>query len=149
MKTVTNSDMLNAAMVCMTGDIYKCKRCPLAPLKEQYRAEMCAQSISRFMIYMMREIASANAKKEDNEADQINHPSHYTYGKHECIDEMQILFGREAVIDYCKLAAYKYKYRQGHKGTSEDAKRDREKADWYISKAEELQNGFGSAQTGV
>ena len=147
MKTITNVDMMNAAAICMSGEICKCKHCPIEPVKERYRPEMCAQMISRFLMGIIQR--QETPQKADSEADQINHPSHYTYGKHECIDEMQILFGREAVIDYCKLAAYKYKYRQGHKGTSEDAKRDREKADWYISKAEELQNGFGSAQTGV
>lgn len=68
-------------------------------------------------------------------ADMINHPPHYTYGKHECIDEMEILFGREAVIAYCRCAAYKYKYRAGHK---DDAAQDYAKADWYIDKAAEL-----------
>lgn len=69
------------------------------------------------------------------ESDPINHPAHYTYGKHECIEEMEILFGREAVISYCRLAAYKYKYRAGHK---DDAALDYAKADWYLDRANEL-----------
>lgn len=73
--------------------------------------------------------------------DMIEHPNHYTYGARECIDEMRILFGREAVIAYCRCAAYKYIYRQGHKGTAQDAAIDRQKADWYIGKAEELEHG--------
>lgn len=68
-------------------------------------------------------------------SDPVNHPAHYTYGKHECIEEMEILFGREAVISYCRLAAYKYKYRAGHK---DDAEQDYQKADWYLDKAAEL-----------
>lgn len=72
---------------------------------------------------------------EPAESDPINHPAHYTYGKRECIDEMEILFGREAVISYCRLAAYKYKYRAGHKG---DPALDYAKADWYLGKAQML-----------
>ena len=76
-----------------------------------------------------------------SENDPVNHPSHYTYAGMECIDMMQALYGREAVIAYCKCAAFKYVYRKGHKGTDEDAARDMEKAAWYARKAEELENG--------
>jgi hypothetical protein len=75
------------------------------------------------------------------EVDLINHPAHYTYAGMECIDMMRALYGREAVIAYCKCAAFKYVYRKGHKGTDEDAARDMEKAAWYARKAEELEHG--------
>lgn len=68
-------------------------------------------------------------------ADMINHPPHYTYGKRECIDEMLAMFGPQQVIAYCRCAAYKYRYRAGHKG---DPAQDLAKADWYIDKAVEL-----------
>lgn len=71
---------------------------------------------------------------------EIEHPEHYTYGGRECIDNMLTLFGRWAVIAYCKCAHYKYLYRKGHKGTEKDAERDQQKADWYARKAEELSN---------
>lgn len=74
---------------------------------------------------MVAEETSATAPA----ADMINHPPHYTYGKRECIEEMELLFGREAVIAYCRLAAYKYKHRAGHKGPAET---DYGKADRYL-----------------
>lgn len=87
------------------------------------------------IIELLEADASAPAAPAPAEADPVNHPAHYTYGKHECIEEMEILFGREAVISYCRLAAYKYKYRAGHK---DDAELDCQKADWYLDKAAEL-----------
>lgn len=70
----------------------------------------------------------------------VNHPSHYTYGKRECIDEMIDKYGLQAVINFCECSAYKYQYRMGHKGTAEDAEIDSQKAQWYIKKARELRN---------
>ena len=68
----------------------------------------------------------------------IDHPLHYTYRKHECIDEMIAMFGVDAVISFCKCNAWKYRYRADNKGTHDE---DMEKADWYINKAMELQSG--------
>lgn len=70
--------------------------------------------------------------KED---DAINHPSHYTNRKHECIDEMVTIFGKKAVINFCICNAWKYRYRADSKGQHDS---DMKKADWYISKAMEL-----------
>lgn len=67
--------------------------------------------------------------------DKINHPSHYTSGKYECIDEMIAVFGVDAVIDFCKCNAWKYRHRARMKGGDEDLK----KAEWYIGKLIELQ----------
>lgn len=86
-------------------------------------------------IRALLETPAAPAPAANAAHDPVNHPAHYTYGKHECIEEMEILFGREAVIAYCRCAAYKYKYRAGHK---DDATQDYAKADWYIDKAAEL-----------
>lgn len=68
----------------------------------------------------------------------VNHPAHYTSREHECIDEMIAIFGKEDVIAFCKCNAWKYRYRAGSKGDYEE---DMQKADWYISKAMELQSG--------
>ena len=59
--------------------------------------------------------------------DKVNHPSHYQ-GKHECIEVMRALFGDEAVKDFCKCNAYKYRFRAGKKGSAEE---DIKKAEWY------------------
>lgn len=63
--------------------------------------------------------------------DNVNHPSHYTQGKVECIDALdaatQGLVGMEAV---CTANAIKYLWRWKHKNGTEDLK----KAQWYINK---------------
>lgn len=76
--------------------------------------------------------------------DNINHPKHYVNRKHECIDEMEAMFGLQDTIAFCKLNAWKYRYRAGSKENYEE---DMAKADWYINKAIELQNRlFGEEQ---
>ena len=67
--------------------------------------------------------------------DLINHPSHYTYGDGmECIDEMILVFGIEAVMNFCLLNVWKYRKRALYKGKEEDLK----KSDWYLNKYKEL-----------
>ena len=72
--------------------------------------------------------------------DEINHPNYYkNKNSRECIEEMIILFGKKAVINFCKLNAYKYKYRAGNKnGNSEE--KDLAKANWYLDYAERLKD---------
>ena len=69
--------------------------------------------------------------------DNVNHPKHYTNRMHECIDEMIAVFGKEAVISFCKCNAWKYRYSAVSKGKYEE---DMEKSDWYINKAMQLLN---------
>lgn len=71
-----------------------------------------------------------------NDLDIINHPTHYTCRKHECIDEMIAVFGVADAIVFCKLNAWKYRYRAGAKGTYEE---DMAKSDRYIEMMMELQ----------
>lgn len=68
-------------------------------------------------------------------ADVIDHPSHYDNGSMECIEEMRLAFGDEAVRDFCVCNAWKYRYRAGSKG---DADEDRNKADRYMTYAARL-----------
>ena len=71
--------------------------------------------------------------KEEN--DIINHPSHYNReGAMESIDEMELIFGKEAVKHFCLCNAWKYRYRSSAKNGEEDIK----KSDWYIRKYKEL-----------
>lgn len=56
-------------------------------------------------------------------------PDHYKTREFECIDEMLLAFGEEAVINFCILNAWKYRYRAGDKG---DAAEDLKKADEYM-----------------
>lgn len=67
----------------------------------------------------------------------VDHPSHYNReGSMECIDEMLLLFGVEETKSFCKLNAWKYRYRAADKNGAEDLK----KSDWYINKYKELCN---------
>ena len=87
--------------------------------------------------------AAAGVKASDNldciadesKPDKVNHPEHYNFGKHECIEEMERLFGPEAVLHWCMCNVYKYRYRATHKNGAEDLK----KADWYMDKVIEMQ----------
>lgn len=70
---------------------------------------------------------------------KINHPKHYSIdGGMECIDEMIIVFGKEAVMNFCLLNVWKYRYRAPFKGCSKD---DLKKSNWYLMKYKELKEG--------
>ena len=68
--------------------------------------------------------------------DMVNHPEHYTYGGMECIDEMLLVFGKEAVMYFCLCNAWKYRKRALYKNGEEDLA----KSDWYLKKYKELKN---------
>lgn len=79
-------------------------------------------------------------KTGDKEVEKIvNHPDHYATHNMECIDEMVVVFGVDAVINFCKCNAWKYRYRAGNKSNNTE-EQDLAKSDWYISKAKELQD---------
>ena len=64
----------------------------------------------------------------------VNHPSHYNQGSIEAIDAMVAAFGVESVVSFCKINAFKYIWRAGHKEGSPDVE-DLKKAQWYLTKA--------------
>lgn len=62
----------------------------------------------------------------------VNHPQHYNItGRKECIEEMIDIYGIDAVITFCMLNSYKYRYRHELKNGAEDL----QKAEWYDAKA--------------
>ena len=70
--------------------------------------------------------------------DMVNHPSHYCReGAMESIDEMVLIFGKEAVKTFCLLNVWKYRYRAFDKNGEQDLK----KSDWYMRKYKELCEG--------
>lgn len=72
--------------------------------------------------------------------DMINHPDHYNkIGHKECIEEMIDLYGVTQVCIWCKLTAYKYRYRHGLKPDNPDDQ-DLAKEQWYLNKYYELRN---------
>lgn len=69
--------------------------------------------------------------------EMVNHPAHYKRdGAMECIDEMLLLFGKEEVMSFCKLNAWKYRYRAMYKNGQEDIN----KSDYYIRMYKDLKN---------
>lgn len=80
-------------------------------------------------------IQSLNFNNKDSS--NVDHPSHYNAnGAMECIDEMVLIFGKEATMHFCLLNAWKYRYRANAKNGQEDL----DKANWYIAKYKELRD---------
>ena len=82
-------------------------------------------------------------KKEEDEiveevkVDMVNQPPHYKQGGMETIDEMILVFGKEAVANFCICNAWKYRARALYKNQEEDMK----KSHWYLKKYKELTEG--------
>ena len=80
--------------------------------------------------------SNEEASEHGIEVDMVNRPPHYCReGAMECIDEMVMIFGTYETAIFCKLNAYKYRYRAGSKGSAEE---DMKKSDWYMKKYKEL-----------
>lgn len=63
--------------------------------------------------------------------DAVNHPSHYTAGKVECIDALEsATTGLQGIEAVCTANAIKYLWRWKHKNGVEDL----QKAKWYIDR---------------
>lgn len=89
--------------------------------------------------YELKDSFFGKISEEKQSKETINHPSHYNReGSMECIEEMELIFGRQAVRTFCILNAWKYRYRANAKNGEEDMK----KADWYIKKLKELDMPF-------
>lgn len=69
--------------------------------------------------------------------EMVNHPAHYSQGKYECIDVMVQNYGKEATMDFCKLNAFKYMWRLGHK---DEEAQEIGKIKWYLDKYLELKD---------
>ena len=69
------------------------------------------------------------------EYDVVNKPKHYNReGGFESIEEMEMVFGTEAVMNFCLCNVWKYRYRAADKNGEEDLR----KSDWYMKKYQEL-----------
>lgn len=70
----------------------------------------------------------------------VDHPKHYGRdGAMECIDEMMLVFGPIATMNFCLLNAWKYRYRAADKNGAEDLA----KSDWYMNKYREIKEEMG------
>ena len=90
-----------------------------------------------------KEVASIIAYKlinskpdgSDEEPDVVNHPSHYTNGKVECIDAIEsAIVGKTGIEAVCVANVIKYLWRYEDKNGLEDIK----KAQWYLNKLIEV-----------
>lgn len=62
--------------------------------------------------------------------EKVNHPAHYNeQGGMECIEQMRLLLGKEAVADFCRCNVFKYRYRYNTTKNQTDL----DKAEWYVS----------------
>ena len=65
----------------------------------------------------------------ERQYDIIKKPKHYNReGAMECFDEMVLVFGKEAVKNFCLCNIWKYRYRAADKNGEEDIA----KSDFYI-----------------
>lgn len=80
-------------------------------------------------------IAYKIAVSSDEEPDVVNHPSHYTNGKVECIDAIEsATVGKTGIEAVCAANVIKYLWRYEDKNGLEDIK----KAQWYLNKLIEV-----------
>lgn len=111
-----------------------CKGCPLSYgyVKSYYKGCCGFNSSGNFC----KELWDREMPESDTttiEVETVNHPDHYQ-GPNECIDVMEAMFGKLAVIDFCRCNAYKYRFRADKKNGKEDIA----KAEWYETKLIEL-----------
>ena len=67
----------------------------------------------------------------DDEQDNVNHPSHYTQGKVECIDALEsATIGKSGIEAVCVANIVKYLWRYEEKNGIEDVK----KAQFYLNR---------------
>jgi hypothetical protein len=118
---------------CMSLD--NCAGCPLLPWPEA-GCVFVEESDCKWTDDRIREAYDAVFNpKPTNSA--VDHPKHYNReGAMECIDEMVLIFGKEETMVFCKLNAWKYRYRAADKGAEEDLK----KSDWYLAEYRRLRD---------
>lgn len=111
--------------------------CPLYQLAEScYGNGVDDETIERNfkLVSVMPDYKGKRETDSLPKTNNVNHPSHYNQGGMECIDEMVLIFGKEATMHFCLCNAWKYRYRANAKNGQEDL----EKANWYIAKYKEL-----------
>ena len=69
--------------------------------------------------------------------EKVNHPAHYQKNGKECIEVMEEQFGPQPVYWFCRLNAFKYKWRAGFKDDN-SKEQDLAKAKWYTNYADKL-----------
>lgn len=107
--------------------------------KPHYRpyanAEEVMEDIKKHGGWVRRNVKDSNiCAIKDN---SVDHPSHYNDYDVEVIEMMRRIWGDDAVKTFCKLNAFKYRMRAGHK---DDLEQDLKKEQWYLDFIEQLEN---------
>jgi len=79
-----------------------------------------------------------------NDRELVNHPDHYSGGAGlntsiEVIEMMRRIWGKDVLISFCEMNAFKYRMRAGKKDKA-TALEDLDKARWYEDYANKLVN---------
>lgn len=86
-------------------------------------------------IHAMEDMSGRNCRCVAQHEQVVDQPDHYKHGTFEVIDELVMVFGLEATINFCLMNAWKYRARAPFKGKPEQ---DMEKADRYMQYAHDL-----------
>lgn len=107
---------------------------PAEVFAEAAEPEKCEEESSEK--YLADAASMLKAAIEDyEENDSVNHPAHYTGGKMECIDIVDVMTeDKQGLEAFCTGNIVKYLYRYNKKGGVEDVK----KAEWYFKKLIEV-----------
>lgn len=125
-----------------SGYIY-CQNCPLDDVDDNNDDErVCPLGCSGYddaylaiQKYFKQHPEEEPTVKQEVTNDVVNHPAHYCReGGMESIEEMVLVFGKEAVKNFCLCNVWKYRYRAADKNGEEDL----HKSDWYMRKYKEL-----------
>lgn len=101
--------------------------------------ELCEKAYKKIMEFREQEAEQDNIVRmfiEDEQPNMVIHPNHYNQGSIECWDAMESTFGKEAVMTFCKLNAFKYLWRSDSKNGIEDVN----KAINYLNHYKELRD---------
>lgn len=103
----------------------------------EHNPEICEKAYKKVMEFCEQEAEQEAVVRlfiEDDESNMVIHPNHYNQGSIECWDAMKSTFGKEAVMIFCKLNAFKYLWRSDSKNGIEDVN----KAINYLNHYKEL-----------
>lgn len=95
---------------------------------------MAKWSVEEAYDHMVRAVEAKSRAGYDlsehmEDVDNVNNPSHYTYGNIECIDYLRDNMPYEAFLGFLEGNAKKYMHRWRHKGKPLE---DLSKAVWYL-----------------
>lgn len=114
---------------CGSGECWKC------PIEKKEGAWCETRTILELPDSLVDEYYNLMFPNEKANNSKVDHPKHYNReGAMECIDEMILVFGVEAVKNFCLCNWLKYRYRAAEKNGFTDL----QKSDWYLMKYKEL-----------